>query len=101
MHFALRGRLRHRQRGRRRALCGCESADSLRMSKEKIAVLIVDDSAFMRHALRRMLERDARIEIAGEAGTGEEGVRLTETLHPDVVTMDVEMRGMGGLEALR
>lgn len=71
------------------------------MSKEKIGVLIVDDSAFMRHALRRMLERDARIEIAGEAGDGEEGIRLTESLHPDVVTMDVQMRGMDGLEALR
>jgi two-component system chemotaxis response regulator CheB len=71
------------------------------MSKKKIGVLIVDDSAFMRHALRRMLERDAGIEIAGEASDGREGVDLVKRLRPDVVTMDVEMRGMDGLEALR
>jgi len=48
-----------------------------------------------------MLERDPRIEIVGTAKDGEEGVELALTLAPDVVTMDVEMRGMGGLEALR
>jgi len=66
-----------------------------------IRVVIVDDSAFMRHALRRMLERSSGIEIVGAAKNGEEGVALVETLAPDVVTMDVEMRGIGGLEALR
>ena len=71
------------------------------MSGKKIGVLIVDDSAFMRHALRRMLERDSGIEIAGEASDGREGVQLVEKMRPDVVTMDVEMRGMNGLEALR
>lgn len=71
------------------------------MSREKIGVLIVDDSAFMRHALRRMLERDSVIEILAEAKDGEEGVELARRLEPDVVTMDVEMRGVGGLEALQ
>jgi two-component system, chemotaxis family, protein-glutamate methylesterase/glutaminase len=66
-----------------------------------IRVVVVDDSAFMRHALRRMLERDPAIEILGAAKDGEEGVALVERLAPDVVTMDVEMRGIGGLEALR
>lgn len=67
----------------------------------KIRVVIVDDSAFMRHVLRRMLERSPAIEIVGAAKDGEEGVELVESLRPDVVTMDVEMRGIGGLEALR
>ena len=66
-----------------------------------IRVVIVDDSAFMRHVLRRMLERSPGIEIAGAAKDGEEGVALVQSLAPDVVTMDVEMRGIGGLEALR
>ena len=70
-------------------------------SEASVRVVIVDDSAFMRHALRRMLERDPRIEIVGTAKDGEEGVELALTLAPDVVTMDVEMRGIGGLEALR
>lgn len=48
-----------------------------------------------------MLERSPGIEIVGAAKDGEEGVALVETLAPDVVTMDVEMRGIGGLEALR
>jgi two-component system chemotaxis response regulator CheB len=70
-------------------------------SETKIRVVIVDDSAFMRHALRRMLERGPEIEIVGAARDGEEGVALVEQFAPDVVTMDVEMRGIGGLEALR
>jgi two-component system chemotaxis response regulator CheB len=69
-------------------------------SEASIRVVVVDDSAFMRHVLRRMLERPG-IEIVGAAKDGEEGVALVETLAPDVVTMDVEMRGIGGLEALR
>jgi two-component system chemotaxis response regulator CheB len=67
----------------------------------KIRVVVVDDSAFMRHALRRMLERDPRIEVVAAAKDGEQGVELVQSLRPDVVTMDVEMRGIGGLEALR
>lgn len=70
-------------------------------AQRKIRVVIVDDSAFMRHVLRRMLERSLVIEIAGAAKNGEEGVELVTALRPDVVTMDVEMRGIGGLEALR
>lgn len=71
------------------------------MNECKIRVLVVDDSAFMRHVLRRMLERDSGIEIVGYAKNGEECIALTDRLKPDVVTLDVEMRGMGGLEALR
>lgn len=70
-------------------------------SEAKVRVVVVDDSAFMRHALARMLERGPGIEIVGAAKDGEEGVALVERLTPDVVTMDVEMRGIGGLEALR
>jgi two-component system chemotaxis response regulator CheB len=70
-------------------------------TEARVRVVVVDDSTFMRHMLRTMLERDTGIEIVGAAKDGEEGVALVEQLAPDVVTMDVEMRGMGGLEALR
>lgn len=66
-----------------------------------IRVLIVDDSAFMRRAIAKMLEGEDGISVVGSAATGEEGVALQQTLRPDIITMDVEMPGIGGLEAAR
>ena len=66
-----------------------------------ISVLIVDDSGFMRLALRKMLSRDAGIRVVAEAATGEEAVRLVKSHRPDVITMDIEMPGKSGLEATR
>lgn len=63
-------------------------------------VLLVDDMAFMRMSLRVILQED-RFEIVGEAATGEEAVRLYKALKPDVVTMDITMPGMSGIEALK
>lgn len=67
----------------------------------KIKVLVVDDSAFMRKALSGMLERDPRLSVVGVARNGEEAIQKVAELKPDVVTMDVEMPGMNGLDALR
>lgn len=69
--------------------------------RQTVTVLVVDDSGFMRMALRKMLERDNGIRVVGEATTGEEAVRLARVQRPDVVTMDVEMPGGGGIEATR
>jgi two-component system chemotaxis response regulator CheB len=71
------------------------------MKSKPIRVLVVDDSAFMRRALSQMLERDPEIAVVATAKDGEEAVELTRRLRPDVVTLDVEMRGVGGLAALR
>jgi len=67
----------------------------------RIKVLVVDDSAFMRLAIVKMLESDPDIEVVGTARSGEEGVTRVGDLAPDVITMDVEMPGIGGLEAVR
>lgn len=68
---------------------------------KRIRVLVVDDSAFMRKAIVKMLESGADIEVVGSAASGEEGITLARDLRPDIVTMDVEMPGIGGLEAAR
>jgi two-component system chemotaxis response regulator CheB len=67
----------------------------------KIRVLIVDDSSFMRMAIRRVLDRDPEIEVVGAAVDGAEGVRKTLELKPDLVTMDIEMPVMDGISALK
>ncbi len=68
---------------------------------KKIKVLIVDDSAFMRTAIERMLQSDPTIEIIGSASNGKEAVEKTLRLHPTVITMDIEMPIMDGLHALK
>lgn len=68
---------------------------------EQIRVVVVDDSAFMRGAIVRMIERDARFKVVDVASNGQEGVDKVKALRPDVVTMDVEMPVMNGLEALK
>jgi two-component system chemotaxis response regulator CheB len=66
-----------------------------------ITVVVTDDSAFMRRAIQKMLEKEPEIQVVGTAASGEEGIAMVERLKPDVVTMDVEMPGIGGLEAAR
>ncbi len=63
-------------------------------------ILIVDDAAFMRASIKRILERNG-FGIAGEAEDGEAGVQKYQELRPDIVTMDITMPVMTGLEALR
>lgn len=66
----------------------------------KFRVLIVDDSALSREVLRRTLELDSHLQVVGEAKTGEEAVTLVRALKPHLVTMDLNMPGMGGLKAI-
>ncbi|MCA2979519.1 MAG: response regulator, partial [Myxococcaceae bacterium] len=65
-----------------------------------LRILVVDDSALSRELLRRTLELDPRIKVVGEAKTGEESLELVRSLSPDLVTMDLQMPGMGGLRAI-
>jgi CheY-like chemotaxis protein len=64
-------------------------------------VLIADDNARTRAALRALLLTTPGIKVVGEAGDGETAARLTASVHPDVVLMDVRMPGMDGIEATR
>jgi two-component system, chemotaxis family, chemotaxis protein CheY len=63
-------------------------------------VLIVDDAAFMRLTLKTMLERNG-FEVVGEAENGLKGIEKCKELNPDIVTMDITMPEMNGLEALK
>lgn len=65
-----------------------------------IRVLIVDDSPFIRMALKEILAQDPDIEVVGVARDGKEGIAKLQELKPDVVTMDVEMPVMDGIRAL-
>ncbi|ADG13439.1 response regulator receiver modulated CheB methylesterase [Methanocaldococcus infernus ME] len=71
------------------------------MANKKIRVLVVDDSAFMRKVLSDILNSDPEIEVIGTAKDGVEAVELVQKLEPDVVTMDVEMPRMNGIEAVK
>jgi two-component system chemotaxis response regulator CheB len=66
----------------------------------RIRVLVVDDSAFVRKAVERMLGTAEDIEVVGFAADGEEGLAKARELRPDVVTLDVKMPRLGGLETL-
>jgi two-component system chemotaxis response regulator CheB len=67
--------------------------------KERVRVLIVEDSAFMRKVLHDIIDSDSQMEVVGEAHDGREGVALAETLKPDVITMDINMPLLDGLQA--
>ena len=63
-----------------------------------IRVLLADDHTLVRAGIRGLLQRLHDLEVVGEAEEGHEALRLAETLHPDVVLMDVGMPGLNGLE---
>lgn len=66
-----------------------------------IRILIADDHGVLRAGLRALLNAEPDLEVVGEAADGDEALRLTRTLQPDIVLMDVSMPGCGGIEATR
>ncbi|HSV97052.1 MAG TPA: chemotaxis response regulator protein-glutamate methylesterase [Spirochaetota bacterium] len=68
---------------------------------EKIKVLVVDDSALVRKIVSDILRKDPDIEVVGTANNGKTAIFKNQTLNPDVITLDIEMPIMDGLEALR
>ncbi|HUE06724.1 MAG TPA: response regulator transcription factor [Acidimicrobiales bacterium] len=68
---------------------------------ERFPVLIVDDQAPFRAAMKAVLRRATEFELVGEAANGSEAVTLAEQLHPALVLMDINMPEMNGIEATR
>jgi len=66
-----------------------------------IRILLVDDHELVRTGFRHILDGDAGIEVAGEAKSGEEALQQVQKLKPDLVLMDINMPGIGGIEATR
>ncbi len=66
-----------------------------------IKVLLTDDHELVRTGIRRLLEDSKQVEIVGEADCGEDSLQLAQSLKPDVILMDVNMPGFGGVEACR
>lgn len=66
-----------------------------------IRVLVVDDSAFMRKALVRRIELDNRYKVIGTAEDGQDGIQKALSLKPDIITLDVDMPVLNGLDALK
>ncbi len=68
-------------------------------SEKKIRVLVVDDSPFMCRVLEEIINSDPQLEVVGQARDGRDGVQLAESLRPDVITMDIKMPHVDGLQA--
>ena len=66
---------------------------------KRIRILLADDHAVLRAGLRALLSAQGDLEVVGEASDGAEAIRLTQTLRPDVVVMDIGMPGVSGIDA--
>ncbi len=64
-------------------------------------ILIVDDAAFMRHSLRSIIDKAGTFEVIGEAENGQMAIKKYKELGPDIVTMDITMPEMDGIQALK
>lgn len=73
----------------------------MKASKVKIRIVIADDHPLLREAIRSTFERQEDIEVVGEAGDGEEAVKLSSELKPDIVIMDIVMPNLNGIEATK
>jgi two-component system invasion response regulator UvrY len=77
------------------------STSSMGADDARISILLVDDHAVVREGYRRLLERDACLEVVGEAATAAEAIRLDAELKPNVVVLDIALPGVSGIETVR
>ena len=71
----------------------------LKKKKKKITILITEDHTLIRQTWNFLLNSDPRLQVIADCGTGEESIELATRLRPDVVIMDINLRGMNGIEA--
>jgi two-component system, NarL family, response regulator NreC len=67
----------------------------------KVRILLADDHAGFRKAIRLFLKKHDTVEVVGEAGDGTEAINQAHSLHPDVILMDINMPGCNGFDAAR
>jgi len=86
---------------RRRHAQSCRSDKRIMVSasQKKFRVLVVDDSAFMRKVLESIFNADETLQVVGHAKDGREAISLSDSLKPDVITMDLNMPHLDGLQA--
>jgi two-component system chemotaxis response regulator CheB len=72
-----------------------------RMEEKNLKILVVDDSAFMRKFIGDIIQSDSEMELVGTARNGEDALRKIAIYKPDVITLDVEMPGLNGLDTLK
>jgi DNA-binding NarL/FixJ family response regulator len=82
-------------------VCQAKRSEEIEIMANKITVLLVDDHALVRRGFRRMLEDEADMEVVGEAGDGDEAIKLARKLRPQVVVMDCALPKVNGLDATR
>lgn len=68
---------------------------------DKLRVLIIDDHPLMRRGIKQLLELENSFEVIGDAGNGSEGVSLAQQLNPDLIILDLNMKGLSGLDTLK
>lgn len=69
--------------------------------QEKTRVLIIDDHPLFRRGVKQLMALDDSFEVVGEAAGGQEGIEMTKLHAPELILLDLNMKGMGGLETLR
>ena len=79
---------------------GPAPADHRFQTRKALRVLVVDDDDLFQRAVRTLLETDRRLTVVGEAVDGEQAIKVATELAPDVILMDLDMPGVGGLEAI-
>ncbi|MCP5162254.1 MAG: two-component system response regulator NarL [Hahellaceae bacterium] len=68
---------------------------------EKVNILVVDDHPMMRRGLVELLQLESDLDIVGEASSGQEAIEMAEKLEPDLILLDLNMKGMSGIDTLR
>ncbi|ABR73740.1 DNA-binding response regulator [Actinobacillus succinogenes] len=68
---------------------------------EKTKVLLIDDHPLMRRGIKQLIELDEIFEVVGDAGNGNDGISLALQLEPDLIVLDLNMKGLSGLDTLK
>jgi DNA-binding NarL/FixJ family response regulator len=82
-------------------VCGAVQLDSAHPVKDRISVVLVDDHTLVRSGIRRLLEDDHGLRVVGEAGDGDDAMRVVRDVRPDVVVLDYAMPGTSALAVIR